>query len=480
MATHTFKLVQGATTLFDFQSKSVNVLSSWSPQVYKHENKTIEDTLIVNPVGTSTAALYDNLISLWRALEIAAFNYMLWQNGTSYTPVYLQFQDSRLSHMMQTEVFGGDRDKFDNMLSAALRANVVPNIPLTIIRRPYWEQAGSNNTQALLTAQVISGDGGYLDISGIRGDVPAATTIALTAGIANQDQVVLAFKAKGTPSNFVNIYEAESFTYRNVSSYSSPSNGSDVSASTVDANMSNGARVRFTPSGTTEVSLLIWNITSNVSDQMGTYRVFVRCRDNHTSVNVKIRVRGGVYDTSVGYRWGDYGAPAKYVDGRGVDGNTSSVAGTTAIPLVDCGVIDLPPFDTGGVVPTTLAIELLGEADSAGGKTFDIDCIYLMPCYELPMGRGLITYNFPGSLGTSYTPYGIITSIDRSVPAYTGSPTLLQPASDIRGGSPYLWTNQSIRMFILTLYSSQNRHTQNSNHTVTMTATPRYRFGRGS
>lgn len=467
---HTLKLVRSGLDLYDFQGSNVSVLSQYSPEALDKDKLFVKDNLVINPHGSNTASFYDNLNTLFRALEDADFNLDRAQRKMTYTPIFLQFRHANGNYVVQTEVFGGARGKIENYVNGALRSNLVNAMPLELRHRPYWEETSA---QTLATDSSCSNNGGYVEVSGVRGDIPSPLKFTIRAGVANQDRVIIAAKYLGTVANFVNKYEAESYTEKH----------SSVTSLT-DSDLSGGAGMKFTPATTSEVSLIKWNITSNVSDQLGTYRVFVRCRDKAATLNTKIRVRSGIY-TSSGYQWGEYGDYAKYADGTvTAGGSNGSSGGTTEIALVDCGIISLPSIDTNGVAPSTLAIELRGTANAQNGTStyqFDIDCIYLMPCFELPCNTGLTAVQFPYNLGTNAEPDAVIDSNDRTAAAYlTTSGVLQYPSQDVRGSHLKIWNNKTVRFYILTQRSSNLRHTRNSTNTVSITATPRYQFSRGT
>lgn len=471
--------MRSGATLIDLQNVANNILSAWEMSPYDEKKVCVEDNLTLNITGSSITNFYDNLVTFGRALIDGRDNYYQFQHGLPYTPIFLQFKQDGSSTILQSEWFGGDPSPIDNWVSAARRAKILDNFKVKFKRRPYWEETSS---QALATSENVSNNGGYYDITGVRGDVPTPLTVTVRAGVASQDRVILAAKASGhgqTVGNFVNKYEAEGYTARGTGV-------ADLAYHATNADFSPGsgtAGQRWTVAGTSELTLLSWDITTNASDQLGQYRVFVRCRDNKATFNVKIRVRAGIYTTGNSKQYGDYGAIAKYGDGTGVSGADNSSAGTTAIPIIDCGVITLPPVDTQGVAPSKMILELRGTAVSASGSpTFDIDCVYLMPLYETPMQTGYVMAKYPIDLGTGADPNAVITGADRVSRAYLDAAGVLQyAASEIRGAPIYAWNNKTVRLYVMTQRDSNLRHTQNNTNILTVTAIPRYQFpGRGT
>ena len=478
MSKHLLRLVQSGSTLYDFQDPAYAVTSSWKIAVYDNTKTCVEDKLVINPTGSSITTFLNNLNTLHRAIMTGNDNYNQWRDGFPYTPVFLQFKQDGQENVLQSEFLGGNTGEVENYLAGALRAKIIPNLELTLKRRPYWEETSD---QTLGGASSVSNDGGYYELSGVRGDLESPLSISVTAATTNQDRVIIGCKARGTVANFVNKYQAEGYTAR----YTTGSSVADLVAGT-EPNFSPGTGTvgqRWTVNTTSDVTLLSWDITANVADQLGTYRVFVRCRDNNSTFNVKIRVRAGVYTSGSSKQYGDYGDIYKYGDGTGTGGGTNSSPGTTAVPLIDCGIISLPPVDTQGKTPGRMIIELHAKADSTSGSpTFDVDYLILMPLYELPFQNGYVIADFPVDLGNSTTPTGIVTSKDRTPRAYLdASGTLQYSASQLRGNPLLVWNNKTVRVFVMTQRTSNLRHTYGINNSVTITATPRYRLpGRGS
>lgn len=465
---HTVKLTQSGSTLYDFQSSTVNVLSRYSPAAYDPKVKMVSDEMVLNPRGTTIAAFLDNLNTLNRTLEDAQDNFNQSQLGYPYTPIYLNFQQENSSYAVQAEVFGGETGQIENYISGALRGRLIHNLPFQLKRRPYFEETSAQS----LYSNTVNNNNNPIAVSGVRGDVPAPLKITVQTDVASQNRIIIGCRTRGTISNFTSRYQAEAYTSR----------GSGV-ADRTDADLSGSAPQgqRWTPPATTEQELITWTIT-DPTDQLGVFRVYVRCRDNASTFNTKIRVRAGI-TTSGETNWGDYGDSAKYTDGTYAAGASNASPGTTSIPLIDCGIIQLPPLDTNGAIPDNVSIQLLGQATASGASyTFDIDEIFLMPTMELPYGGGFQVITLPENLGTGANPIAIIDANERTPSGYLDTSGVLQQvAADIRGKPLYAWTNKSMRLFILTQASSTLRHTHSANSTVVVTATPRYRFpGRGS
>lgn len=475
MAKDTLTIVQGSSTLWDFQS-TTNVISAWKLATHDRSKLFVEDTMTLNPTGANRTAFLDNINTLGRTILTGEDNYEQFRSGYPYTPTFIQFKQDGQSNTLQSEFFGGNPQEVENYLSGALRANVLPNLSTLIRRRPYWEET---TAQSLATSQSVSNDGGYVSISGIRGDLPSPLAITVRTATTNQDRVIIGCKARGTVANFVNKYEAEGYTTR----YTTGASVADLSSAT-EPNFSPGSGTvgqRWTVDTTSEITLLTWDITSNVSDQLGSYRVFVRCRDNNSTFNVAIRARAGVYTGSSAKQYGEYGDIRRYGDGTGTSGGSNSSPGTTSVPLIDCGIISLPPVDTQGSAPSKMIIELAAKA-AAASSTFDVDYLLLVPLYELPFQNGFTYADFPIALGNGAAPDAIVTAQDRTPRAYLDSSGTLQyGASEIRGNPLFAKNNTTIRIYVMTQRVSNLRHTYNLTNTISVTAMPRYRYpGRGT
>ena len=466
---HIIKLTQSGSDKYDFQSSTVNVLSRYSPAPYDPKAMVVDDQMTLNPRGTTIAAFLDNLNTLNRTLEDAQDNFDQSQLGYPYTPIYLRFQQDGATYAVQAEVFGGETGEIENYISGALRGRLIHNLPFKLKRRPYFEETAAQS----LFSNTVSNNNNPTAISGVRGDVPAPLKITVQTNVASQSRIIIGCRVRGTIANFTPRYQAEDAIA-----------GTNV-APLVDADLNGGNGLRWTPvvgDVTAEQDAVATWVITDPTDQLGVFRVYVRCRDNAATCNVKIRVKAGI-TTAGNTEWGDYGDSPKYADGNYTAGG-SVVGGTASLPLVDCGIIQLPPIDTNGAIPENISICISGQSNAlyGAGNEFDIDEIFLMPTMELPYGGGFQVITLPENLGNDTNPIAIIDANDRAPRGYLDtSGTLQQVAADIRGKPLYAWTNKSMRLFILTQNSNGGRHRHDSTNTVVVTATPRYRYpGRGT
>src|SRR5581483_1087680 len=229
---------------------------------------------------------------------------------------------------------------------------------------------------------------------------------------------------------------------------------------------------RWTPAVTSEQQLVLVDITNNIGDKMGRALVLGRVRDNKGTKNTKSRARGAIKSGSM-YQYGAYGDDPKYV---------LTAQGTTAISLLNYGILNFPAVDTGGVAPQGMAVEFRAQAlVTGGGNEFDIDGFFVLPIAQGGNESGLVSAILPTVMGTGAEPDGVINAHDRIADAYLEQAgTLRFPMTDIRGKPLYAWPELAQRLYVLTLASGTGRHTWNANNTVTLWYTPRYRVAAGS
>ena len=464
---HILRLRQSSTTLCDFQDVTKYGLREFSEYSFGQSAQFGVVKLVLDIRGTSQTDALDNLTTLMRTLEACKRNYFLWQASTNYTPIYVQWEGSTVtSAIVQTECFGLSDDSEGALEQVLARPEVflvgrIENVTVSLKVRPYWEESSE---QSLVSGATVANAQGT-STSGsasVRGDLPAPLKINVIPGASSQNTLIVAMRSAGAPGSYSALLEAEAAT----------SLGTNVATRTdADFHTASGApqSIRWTVSagGTSEQLIARWSATMS-ADNVGTFRVFVRCRDNNATANVKIRARAANLDASSNYQYGDYGADAKFVN---------TVGGTTAISWVDCGVVRAPTVATGGALARTRIIELRGQA-LAATSSFDVDYVLLLPLYEDAVGGGYCLMTLT-NLATGAAM--VIDANDRSPAAYSeAAATVNHVASNIIGAPLYAMPNQQFYLWYVTLDSTTSRHTHNVNNTVTVTATPRYRLGRGT
>lgn len=444
---HLFRLQQGSSTLVDLTDSTKWKLVAWN-----------DTTLTVHVVGSSADTLLDNYTTLRRALEIANENGRARRKGMSYTPVYLQHQFNGATNLTQSELLGG-RDKPPRNFLKLVFKHAVMDVGIELARRPYFEETSAQS----LASGAAANDGTGISLSAARGDVGAIPLyVKCRTSLASQDRLIAGVKWQGTVANFTSRYEAEDYA----------AHGPNVADLTVGALFSGGGvdGQRWTPSGaTSEQRLLLWRKTTNVADQAGTYAVWVRCRDNKATPGVRLRVRAGIYD-GTSETWGDYADNPKYCK-----------TGNATIELVYCGTIQFPPLEVGNSTPNGFSIELRGACD-ASPSTFDIDCVYLIPCDGAGGRPGAGVATMTKTAGTGALPDMVLDANDRMPAGYleTTAGAVLSGAADIAGAPLFVPPNTTAKLFALTQISSTGAHDFAGSNTLTINCTPRTRWGRGS
>ncbi len=455
-------------TLINFQDTPNYSLRSFNVAAMGQPYATAN--LVLDIRGASQNAMFDNLVALKQALELGKRNERKLFSNQYYTPLWLQFQSVTGSTLMQAECFGTDTTNaqgsaIEHVLEnpQLILSNRIPQISLALKIRGYFEEQIGQNILASVS-QANGAGGSTLGASNVRGDLPAPLKVMVQTPTASQDSLIVAMRTMDGATSFSSRLEIENFT----------TFGSGV-ASLTDTNLSpTGAGTtgkQWTVPGTSEQMLARYVFTSTA--QIGKLRCLVRCRDNHATTNVRLRVKGGITDGGgTNFQYGDWGDVQKYVN---------TVAGTTAISLVDCGVITLPPFDGAPKADNDYVIEIWGQADSTSAThTFDLDCVYLLPCNEDANGNGYCLATYPWAAGTGADPTMVITGFDRHAPAYLETTGGVDGVTQNIAGSPlYAPPNQQFLLWCLTFRSSNLRHTLGTN-TVTVIAQPRYVLARGS
>lgn len=457
---YTLRLRQSSTTLVDFQDATKYQLTQFGTSGMGAPFGAA--TVRFHFRGTSADVLFDNIIALNRALIDAAENLHLWQTGQTRTPIYLQFQHANGTNLVQAECFGLSEESagaLDSILAVpdALLTNRLMDVTLTLKITGYFEETAA----VQIASTTLSNNGALLTLTNLRGDLPSPLIIKTRTATTNQDRVMAALLGTATPANWTTRIEAEAYTSR----------GSNV-ANLTNANFSTASGApqgqRWTPGSTTEQELITLHLSSNVSDNLKPFRLFLRCIENGTASNTKVRARLGLVVGST-YQWGDW-AQAR----RGV--NTNS--GTTAVSLIDCGLL-IPP-DAGNLVPSALAIQIYGKATTTGaGNEFDMDCVYRLPAYDGALGTGQQVVTFPTALGNATTPDGMQDGWLENAYLWDGT-NIQYRASNVQGNWLYGTPNRTQRLIVLTQQASNERHTQNLTNTITVTYYPRYRLGRGT
>lgn len=461
----TLQIVQGGSTLANLVDGTNYATTSFKPGL-QTEAGMVRSAWTGDILGSSINTTIANLNTLQQILLSASDNRDRSLSNRQYTPIFLQLQIPNASGTVQTELFADDKclKNFDKLLETPILGNIIEEAQIDWLHRPYYEET---SLTTLFTTSGISNNGADLSwaAASIKGDLPAPLYIQSRADSTGRDRIHVALRSPigGTISNFVFGYEAEGYSAR----------GANV-ANLSDANLSpGGAGVtgqRYTPTGTAEQLLVAIDLSTNQSDQLGQFRVLVRCRDNNATANFTIRAKPAILLSGT-YIYGDWGDAKKSVP---------AVGGTTALPLVDCGIVSIPALDAVGNVTAAPSIHIYVQALTAA-SSFDIDKIFLLPCYEGGNRSGIVIATYPVAAGNGAAPDMAVDSNDRLPSAYLvdGSNALTLPAQDLRGQRLFAFPNRAARLFLMTSVSS-GLHTWAVTNSVTVKVRPRYRIGRGS
>lgn len=225
-------------------------------------------------------------------------------------------------------------------------------------------------------------NGMFLDVSSVKGDVETPLYLVVPSGIiaTGRRQSAIAVRRRGTVANVPFVLQAEAMTQ-----------GTDTSIQANNASFSGGgsnfSRTTFsTASGiTTRLSLGTFPASASV-DARGTYRVFVRFRQNTSGDTIQLQLQWGATGGS-GAVWGN--------------GRVTPTNGNTNLKWVDLGLMQIPagadPMED-GISGTALShagqyVEVRA-ARTAGSGSIDLDALLFVPADD----RFMLT-KWPASSG---------------------------------------------------------------------------------
>lgn len=206
----------------------------------------------------------------------------------------------------------------------------------------------------------------YVDIAGIRGDVPAATIIYDNGEFFNVPGTI-AIRRRGNPSNVLHVIQAEDMIQ-----------GTDTTTQPHDSNFSgtgnNYSRCTFGTDATLIRRLGYFLPDSVSTDHRGTYRIFVRCR----------RTSGiGIINMQA------FAVPGNGAVGGGpITVSKVATLSNALFQTVDLGLLQVPyGIDNMYLGPSGSEIPVFTDAvwlqihveRESGSASLDIDFIRLMP-----------------------------------------------------------------------------------------------------
>lgn len=294
----------------------------------------------------------------------------------------------------------------------------------------------------VLPAMTVSNDpaavsnGMFFDVSGVKGDVAAATLITETGLAWYNSSVLFACRCRGTPANVPFLLQAEAMTLGTDTTLP----GNDATASGAGSNY---AQISFATNTTltpARLSKVYWPAAPS-TDARGTYRVLVRVKRSNATDPVSVRLRAGP----------DGSGTAPAVD-------TIVTALTTAWQVLDFGLVSIPfgadpvGYGPSGVeVPTKGIAVILNASRDSGTCTLAVDDLLFVPADEslLAVDAG------NDSVGNGYildsandVMYGWVTS---------GSDEAVDSAADLipLGGLPTLKPGVTNRIYVLSHFRGQ-------------------------
>lgn len=269
------------------------------------------------------------------------------------------------------EVLGGDL--VDGQLTAPMTVTSRPrqtNAQLTLITRPFGHPYGvtritsgslTNGAESLVLPTSSTGT--------LLGDVPAPArvTYQISSGDA-MARVIVAARSRGITSNYVHVLEAETGTYTGYNT--SAATGANVTLTNTADSSAHGSShlvVDLGNSGTGR-SCIIWNLTANWADMIGTHRGFLRFSGgpNASDAGVQIRYGGASGDDIAN-------ATVALTSGSSNDSKRWADVGKIVIPH-RAGPLD-PTLDA-------FRIRLYADNAGAGGAQLKPDALYLFPVDE--------------------------------------------------------------------------------------------------
>lgn len=451
------------TTIADFNDGTAFEFISYEPDT-DATKEFADDSITFDILGSSTDVLFQNVQKITRAFGDARSNFNDWKRGRNYDPLFLEVQANGASYLLRSEIVDGDFDGRANLLDVDILSYMATNRKIRIKRRNYFEE--SSEVQ-IATSASIGNFGTAIPFSAIRGDLPPDLRIKIDSSASSQDRVLVAVKHNGTIASFLPFLECDT---TGTSGYT-VTTGTEA-ASLTDAQLSGGKGIRITPTNKTEYLRATIAITSATDAFATALRILLRARDNSaTSPRFYWRARGGIRRSGgSAITYGDWTSPSKALP---------AIGGTTALPLLDLGLLTFP--ESGGSSAQEYIIELWGKTSgSATYPTADIDGLFLLPAFEGGFGEsGFVAVYYPENLSSGAL-IGEIDSGDRSLSGrlVDGSANFLLPASDQKGARLRPNYNEAGRLFVITTSGSSNLHSSGT-HTINAYARPRYRLVAG-
>lgn len=298
-------------------------------------------------LGPDVASVKDNLHRIMRMLELARLRQV--RGRGPKVKIYRGFGN----RIVSKEVFSGRLTPAAEDVAALVKDGIL-SATLDLVCYPFWQ-----GEEACLVdwTTVQNHDNGtdpyYVDVSGdeIEGTAPGLLRL-----------LVENFSSSGNPYVRLRVGLIAS---REASSYLAIQQCEDwvlvFDAAVVSGSeFSQGEAVRVTPSDTTNVARIAYNAPLGWPPP-GSYRVFVRARNNDTDRTVKLQL------------WMGTSAREYY---RTPQVEIPTPAFGTLWKMVDLGVIEVPPWRTS--CNWRISFDLFGQSDAASGS-YDLDYLLFLP-----------------------------------------------------------------------------------------------------
>lgn len=273
----------------------------------------------------------------------------------------------------------------------------------------------------------------WLDVTGVKGDVPAPLNLVVGAsGVVSggRRKTVIAVRRRGTPSAAPFALQAEAMSTASADTTVQPN------STLMSGAGSNYVRTTFASIATAfpRVSIGPWPTPASV-DLRGTYRVYARVRQNTGSDVIEVQLRWGAADVGV------ENTPVVLPPDLGPSAPT--------VKYVDLGLVQMPvgtdvPEDFAGAAMSSRGINLAVWARRISGTgSLDIDVLLFVPADDRML---LVTW--PDTGGAGATDFYIDSDRSRIYGRGTVGELFSTQAPEIEGGFPMVSPGVTNRVYV--------------------------------
>lgn len=241
----------------------------------------------------------------------------------------------------------------------------------------------------------------------IRGTRAAATRHKLAGGGSATNKIMIGVRKQGDVANFTTHHLWAKDATLDVSTTSGTSANFDGNGT--------GSYTITTASATSETRTHRWTVTTNPADQYGTFRAFLRARQNTAD---RYTARMGVTTTD-----GTNVGTVSYSLSTPVNITTDS---GNALAFVDLGTIVVPPKLVSGATVYGIVYDLyLTCANTAASPTASVDGLWLFPVGEGEDETGFVIATYDFGTGAAGVGGAFVSALEKEPTAY------LADASDV-------------------------------------------------